>query len=99
VPRIDKMVKAHFVQFWERKDEIMAMPTMKQFALALVINLFMSTKESFQFQSLAHDIDTCLERAITLPIDSPRTKYHNAKLSHDCILYTIGRIICNRHKV
>lgn len=60
---MDKMAKAHFVQFWEGKNEIMAVTTMKQFALILATDLFMSTTECLQFQSLAHDIDTCIEGA------------------------------------
>jgi len=97
VPRMDKMVKAHFVQFWEGKNEIMAVTTMKQFALTLAIDLFLSTTECLQFQS--YDIDTCIEGTLTPPIDFHGTKYHNAMLSHDHILHTLDTIICHRSKV
>jgi hypothetical protein len=96
---MDKMVEAHFVQFWEGKNEIMAVTTMKQFALTLAIDLFLSTTECLQFQSLAHDIDTCIEGALTPPIYFPGTKYHNGMLSHDHILHTHDTIICHRYKV
>jgi hypothetical protein len=43
VPTMDKMVKAHVVQFREGKNVIMAVTTMKQFALTLAIDLFLST--------------------------------------------------------
>ncbi|KAH9534687.1 hypothetical protein CY35_17G018200 [Sphagnum magellanicum] len=98
VPKMEKMVRDHFVKFWEGKDEIMVFAIIKQFAFALVADLFFSITEGPQFWLLEHDLFT-LSLGIGLPpIDFPGTSYHNAKLSCDCILSTLDTIICQRCK-
>jgi hypothetical protein len=96
---MDKMVRAHFVQFWEGKDEIMAFAIIKQFAFALAADLFFSITEGPQFRSLAHDLFTLSQGIARPPLDFPGTSYHNAKLSRIRILCTLDTIICQRRKV
>jgi cytochrome P450 family 26 subfamily A len=45
VPRIHKTTIAHFAQFWEGKDEIMARNPIKHLTFSMVINLFLNIKE------------------------------------------------------
>jgi cytochrome P450 family 26 subfamily A len=99
VPRMDKMVRAHFVQFWEGKDEIMAFAIIKQFAFALAADLFFSITEGPQFRSLERDLFTLSQGIAQTPLDFPGTPYHNAKLSRNRILCTLDTIICQRRKV
>ncbi len=99
VPRMEIMVKAHFVQFWEGKDKIMAFKTMKRFAFALAVDIFFSLTDGPEFQSLEHDIEKFLQGIISPPIDFPGTVYHNAKLSRECICRLLDTIICQRRKV
>ncbi|CAK9197081.1 unnamed protein product [Sphagnum troendelagicum] len=98
VPRMDKMVRAHFVQFWEGKDEIMAFAIIKQFAFALAADLFFSITEGPQFRSLACDLFTLSQGIAQPPLDFPGTSYHNAKLSRNRILCTLDTVICQRCK-
>jgi cytochrome P450 len=98
VPRMDKMVRSHFVQFWEGKDEIMAFTTVKQFTFALAADLFFSLIDGPQFQSLRHDIETFAKGIVHLPINFPGTVYYNAKLSRDRVLHILDTIICQRRK-
>ncbi|KAH9548171.1 hypothetical protein CY35_11G074800 [Sphagnum magellanicum] len=98
VPRMDKMVRAHFVQFWEGKDEIMAFAVIKQFAFALAADLFFSITEGPQFWSLERDLFTLSQGIAQPPLDFPGTAYHNAKLSRNRILCTLDTIICQRRK-
>jgi cytochrome P450 len=99
VTRMDKMVRAHFVQFWEGKDEIMAFAIIKQFAFALAADLFFSITEGPQFRSLARDLFTFSQGIAQPPLDFPGTSYHNAKLSRSRILCTLDTVICQRRKV
>ncbi len=99
VPRMDKMVRSHFVQFWEGKDEIMAFTTVKQFTFALAADLFVSLIDGPQFQSLLHDIETLGKGIVHPPINFPGTVYYNAKLSRDRILHILDTIVCQRRKV
>jgi cytochrome P450 len=98
VPRMDKMVRAHFVQFWEGKDEIMAFAIIKQFAFALAADLFFSITEGPQFRSLARDLFTLSQGIAQPPLDFPGTSYHNAMLSRSRILCTLDTVICQRRK-
>ncbi|KAH8938768.1 hypothetical protein BDL97_16G102100 [Sphagnum fallax] len=98
VPRMEKMAKAHFVQFWEGKDQIMAFTTMKQFAFALAVDIFFSLTDGPEFQSLEHDIEIFLQGVISPPIDFPGTVYRNAKLSRERICRLLDTIICQRRK-
>jgi cytochrome P450 family 26 subfamily A len=99
VPRMEKMVRDHFVKFWERKDEIMVFAIIKQFTFALAADLFFSITEGPQFWSLEHDLFTLSQGIGLPPIDFPGTSYHNAKLSCDRILSALDTIICQRRKV
>ncbi|KAH8935233.1 hypothetical protein BDL97_17G018500 [Sphagnum fallax] len=98
VPRMDKMVRSHFVQFWEGKDEIMAFTTVKQFTFALAADLFVSLIDGPQLQSLLHDIETLGKGIAHPPINFPGTVYYNAKLSRDRILHILDTIVCQRRK-
>jgi cytochrome P450 family 26 subfamily A len=93
------MVRSHFVQFWEGKDEIMAFTTVKQFTFALAADLFFSLIDGPQFQSLRHDIETFAKGIVHPPINFPGTVYYNAKQSRDRVLHILDTIICQRRKV
>jgi cytochrome P450 len=60
VPRMHETTRAHFEQFWEKKDEITAGTLLKKLTLYLAIDLFMSIKEGPKFDTLTHDINTYL---------------------------------------
>jgi hypothetical protein len=96
---MDKTVRAHFVEFWEGKDEIMAFAIIKQSTFALAADLFFSITDGPQFRSLAHDLFTLSQGIVQPPLDFPGTSYHNAKLSRNRILCTLDTIICQRRKV
>jgi cytochrome P450 family 26 subfamily A len=96
---MEKMVRNHFVKFWEGKDEIMVFAIIKQFTFALAADLFFSIPEGPQFWSLEHDLFTLSQGIGLPPIDFPGTSCHNAKLSCDRILSTLDTIICQRCKV
>jgi hypothetical protein len=57
VPRLDNAMKAHFQQFWEGRDEIKAMETIKHFLFSLVMDLFFSIIEGPEFHSMQHDVE------------------------------------------
>ncbi len=99
VPRMEKMVRDHFVKFWEGKDEIMVFAIVEQFTCALPADLFFSITEGPQFWSLEHDLFTLSQGIGLPPIDFPGTSYHNAKVSCDRILSTLDTITCQRCKV
>jgi cytochrome P450 family 26 subfamily A len=96
---MEKMVRDHFVKFWEGKFEIMGFAIIKQFTFALAADLFFSITEGPQFWSFEHDLFTLSQGIGLPPIDFPGTSYHNAKLSCDRILSTLDTIICQRCKV
>jgi cytochrome P450 family 26 subfamily A len=99
VPKMHKTTIAHFAQFWEGKDEIMAGNPIKHLTFSLATNLFMSIKESPEFYSLQHHIKAYLARTNQLPINFPSTVYRNAILSRENMLGTLDKIICCRRKV
>ncbi len=99
VPRMDQTVRSHLDRFWENKEEVMGVETLKQFTFSLVSDLFVSIKDGPEFNSMAHDIELYLGGILQLPLDFPGTNYHKARLARESLLQTLGTIISRRHKV
>jgi len=99
VPRMDQTVRSHLDQFWENKEEVMGVETLKQFTFSLVSDLFLSIKDGPEFNSMAHDIELYLGGIMQLPLDFPGTSYHKARLARESLLQTLGTIISRRRKV
>jgi len=98
VPRMHQTTRAHFEQFWEKKDEIRAGMLLKKNTLSLVIDLFMSIKEGPESHALAHDMNTYLAGYFALPLDFLGTTYHKARLAREKMLHTLDIIICQKRK-
>ncbi|CAK9222794.1 unnamed protein product [Sphagnum troendelagicum] len=98
VPRLDNATKAHFQQFWEGRDEIKAMETIKHFLFSLVMDLFLSIIEGPEFHSMQHDVEDYINGTFQLPINFPGFAYHKAKLGRDNIKRTLDMIISRRRK-
>ncbi|CAK9224032.1 unnamed protein product [Sphagnum troendelagicum] len=98
VPRLDNATKAHFQQFWEGRDEIKAMDTIKHFLFSLVMDLFFSIIEGPEFHSMQHDVEDYIFGTFQFPIDFPGFAYHKAKLARDNIRRTLDMIISRRRK-
>jgi cytochrome P450 family 26 subfamily A len=99
VLRMHETTRAHFEQFWEKKDEVMAGTLFKKFTLSLAIDLFMSIREGPQFHALTHDMNTYVAGFMALPLDFPRTTYHKARLARKRLLHKLDIIICQKQKV
>ncbi|CAM6009837.1 unnamed protein product [Sphagnum balticum] len=98
VPRMHESTRAHFEQFWEKKDEVTAGTLFKKFTLFLAIDLFMSIKEGPESHALAHDMNTYLAGYLALPLDFLGTTYHKARLAREKMLHTLDIIICQKRK-
>ncbi|CAM6037136.1 unnamed protein product [Sphagnum compactum] len=98
VPRMHEITRAHFEQFWEKKDEITAGILLKKITLFLAIDLFMSVEEGPEFHALAHDMNTYLAGYFALPLDFLGTTYHKAMLARENILHTLDITIRRRRK-
>ncbi len=99
VLRMHETTRAHFEQFWEKKDEVMAGTLFKNFTLSLAIDLFMSIREGPEFHALAHDMNTYVVGFMALPLDFPGTTYHKARLARKRLLHKLDIIICQKRKV
>jgi cytochrome P450 family 26 subfamily A len=98
VPRMHETTRAHFEQFWEKKDEIKVGMLLKKITLSLAIDLFMSVKESPESHALAHDMDTYLAGYFALPLDFFGTTYHKARLAREKMLHTLDITIRQKQK-
>ncbi|KAH8952809.1 hypothetical protein BDL97_09G104800 [Sphagnum fallax] len=98
VPRMHEVTRAHFEQFWEKKDEIMAGTLLKKNTLSLAIDLFMSIKESPDFDTLAHDMNTYSAGFFALPLNFLGTTYHKARLAREKMLHTLDITIRQKRK-
>ncbi|CAK9238648.1 unnamed protein product [Sphagnum jensenii] len=98
VLRMHETTRAHFEQFWEKKDEIMAGKLLKKFTLSLAIDLFMSIREGPEFHALAHDMITYVAGFMSLPLNLPGTTYHKARLARKRLLHKLDIIICQKRK-
>ncbi len=96
VPRLDNTTKAHFQQFWEGRDEIKAMETIKHFLFSLLMDLFVSITKGHEFHSMQHNVEDYINGTFQLPIDFPGFAYHKAKLGCDNIKRTLDMIISRR---
>jgi len=99
VLRMHETTKAHFEQFWEKKDEIMAGTLLKKFTLSLAIDLFMSIREGPEFHALAHDMNIYVTGFVKLPLNFLGTAYHKALLARERLLHKLDIIICQKRKV
>jgi cytochrome P450 family 26 subfamily A len=98
VPRMHESTKAHFEQFWGKKDEVIAGTLFKKFTLFLAIDLFMSIKEGPESHALAHDMNTYLAGYFALPLDFLGTTYHKVRLAREKMLHTLDIIIRQKRK-
>ncbi|CAM6013127.1 unnamed protein product [Sphagnum balticum] len=98
VPRMDQTVTSHLVQFWENKEEVMGVETLKKFTFSLVSDIFLSIKDGPEFNSMAHDIELYIGGILQIPLDFPGTNYHKARLARESLLQTLGTIISWRRK-
>jgi cytochrome P450 family 26 subfamily A len=98
VPRMHETTRAHFEQFWEKKDEIKARTLLKKITLSLAIDLFMSVEEGPKFHALAHDMNTYLAGYFALPLDFLGTTYHKATLAREKMLHTLDITIRQKRK-
>jgi hypothetical protein len=96
---MDQTVRSHLDQFWENKEEVMGVETLKEFTFSLVSDLFLNIKDGPEFNSMAHDIELYLGGIMQLPLDFPGTNYHKARLARESLLQTLGTIISWRRKV
>jgi cytochrome P450 family 26 subfamily A len=99
VLRMHETTKAHFEQFWEKKDAIMAGTLLKKFTLSLAIDLFMSIREGPEFHALAHDMNIYVTGFVKLPLNFLGTAYHKALLARERLLHKLDIIICQKRKV
>jgi cytochrome P450 family 26 subfamily A len=99
VLRMHETTRAHFEQFWEKKDEVMSGTLLKNFTLSLAMDLFMSIREGPEFHALAHEMNTYMAGFIALPLDFPGTRYHKARLARKKLLHKLDIIICQKRKV
>jgi cytochrome P450 family 26 subfamily A len=98
VPRMHETIKAHFEQFWEKKDEITARTLLKKITLSLAIDLFMSIKEGPESHALAHDMNTYLVGFFALPLDFLGTTYHKTRLACEKMHHTLDITIRQKRK-
>ncbi|CAK9267752.1 unnamed protein product [Sphagnum jensenii] len=98
VPKMHKTTIAHFAQFWEGKDEIMAGNSIKHLTFSLAIDLFMSIKEGPDFYSLQHHMKAYVAGMSQLPLNFPGTIYRKAIISRENLFGTLDKVICCRRK-
>ncbi len=98
VPIMHETIRAHFEQFWEKKDEITARTLLKKITLSLTIDLFMSIKEGPESHALAHDMNTYMAGFFALPLDFLGTTYHKARLAREKMLHTLEITIRQKRK-
>ncbi|CAK9232082.1 unnamed protein product [Sphagnum troendelagicum] len=98
VLRMHETTRAHFEQFWEKKDEIMAGTLLKKITFSLAIDLFMSIKEGPEFDTLAHDMNTYSVGFFALPLNFLGTTYHKATLAREKMLHTLDITIRQKRK-
>jgi cytochrome P450 family 26 subfamily A len=94
-----KITIAHFAQFWEGKDEIMAGNLIKHLTFSVAIDLFMSIKEGPDFYSLQHHMKAYVAGMSQLPLNFPGTIYRKAIISRENLFGTLDKVICCRRKV
>ncbi len=99
VPRMHKTTIAHFAQFWEGKDEIMARNPIKHLTFSMATDLFMSIKGGPEFYSLQHHMKAYMAGMRQLPINFPGTVFRKAILGRENMLGTLDKVISCRHKV
>jgi cytochrome P450 len=99
VPTMHKTTIAHFAQFWEGKDEIMARNPIKHLTFSMATDLFMSIKEGPEFYSLQHHMKAYMAGMRQLPINFPGTIYRKAILGRENMLATLDKVICCRREV
>jgi cytochrome P450 len=98
VPRMHKATIAHFAQFWEGKDEIMAGNSNTHFTFSIATDLFMSIKEGPNLYSFQRHMKAYSTGLSQLPLNFPGTLYRKAIISRENMLGILDKMICCRRK-
>ncbi|KAH9570075.1 hypothetical protein CY35_02G021200 [Sphagnum magellanicum] len=98
VPKMHKTTIAHFAQFWEGKDEIMAGNSNTHFTFSIATDLFMSIKEGPNLYSFQHHMKAYSTGLSQLPLNFPGTLYRKAIISRENMLGILDKMICCRRK-
>lgn len=96
---MDATARAHLAKYWDGKDRILGMPTMKKFTFLLAAELFVSISEGPEFDVLDEAVEDYMRGVLMLPINLPGFPYYKAKLARKVLLRTLGPIITRRRQV
>jgi len=100
VPTIDAVTRDHLARFWEGKESILAVPTVKEFTFTVAAGLFVGVShQDPRFQSLQAATEDFLGGILQLPIDLPGTAYRKGRLARDTMYAIVDTLIAERKQV
>lgn len=97
LPRIEAIVRRHAAEYWEGKDQILGVPTAKEFAFTVAADLFMSMDNHdplYRLFAQAHE--EFVTGFFKIPIYLPGSAYRKALQGREEQRRIIGTIIDKR---
>lgn len=98
-PRMEINVLAHLAEFWEGKEQVMAVNSIKKFTFKLSCDLFLSLQDGPELKKLEDDYAVLLDGLMSLPINLPGFRYHKALAARSLVLSFLDTCINRRREV
>ena len=98
-PRMEATVLAHLAEFWEGKELVMAVDSIKRFSFQLSCELFLSLKDGPELQKLEAEYKILLDGLMRLPVNLPGFRYHKALAMRPSVLAFLDTCIHRRREV
>jgi cytochrome P450 len=98
-PRMEAKVLAHLAEFWEGKEQVKAVSSIKHFAFQLSCELFLSLKDGPELKKLEAEYKVLLDGLMTLPINLPGFRFHKSLAACSRVLAYFDTCILRRREV
>jgi cytochrome P450 len=96
---MEAKVLAHLAEFWEGKEQVKAVSSIKHFAFQLSCELFLSLKDSPELKKLEAEYEALLDGLMTLPINLPGFRFHKSLAARSRVLAYLDTCILRRREV
>lgn len=96
---MEATVVAHLAEFWEGKEQLMAVSSIKHFSFQVACDLFLSLKDGPELKKLEQEYTALVDGGMSFPINLPGFRFHKALVARTSVLSYLDVCINRRREV